>query len=425
MKKISLLLLAILISSCTGILFAQQIFREGYVVKNSGESLTGLIEYSDKQDIPPVCTFKRFDIARSVVYYPEDIQAFGYRNGNRFESREVNGRKSFLEVIVTGKIILYQKGSKYFIDKDHTGLTELKKGPFTYNWGEANRGFRSLSEFLNFITEGKAGPVPEKFNTKNEIVPLITSYNRASGGGYSVFNRTITEKQLTQQAWRSGANKNRIGLLTGANLYMLNLKFNPDVFGNSVNSYVPDPEKEIGLVAGLTYERLLFRRTDRFSARIDILYGSQNFYCYGERGNHVGGITRDDAYFSFSGIKIPVMLQYSFTGGRIVPYVNAGAAYRYFIRTSYRHVYEVENIMHEITTFEDNNMLFRKGEITEVAGLGLRARLTGNRYLHLMLEMEFGKGVFLNADPSDINNRANKPYVENSLQSTLLIGITF
>ena len=106
-------------------------FRDGYIVKKTGESLSGLVEYSTKKDIPSICTFKRFDIARTVVYSPDEILAFGYRNGNRYESRQVNGKVTFLETIVTGKIVLYQNGAKYYLDKDHLGLIELKNGPVT------------------------------------------------------------------------------------------------------------------------------------------------------------------------------------------------------------------------------------------------------------------------------------------------------
>ena len=425
MRNIKLPVLILVISFLMQGLFAQKIFRDGYIVKKTGEVLSGLVEYSTKKGIPSVCTFKRFDIARTVVYSPDEIQAFGYRNGNRFESRQLNGKVTFLEVIVTGKIVLYQKGSDYYIDKDHLGLMELKNGPVSFNFGDGKREFRNLAEFLTYVTDGKAGKVSEKFNVKDEIVPLITSYNKESGKSYNVFNRSFTEKQLTQDAWKSGASKNRFGIVSGINLYTLNLKFNPDRSGTTSADYVPDPEKEMGPVAGLTYERLLFRRSDRFSLRIDLLYNSQSFYCYGERENSVGGITRDDAWFDFKGIKAPVLLQYSITGGRIVPYFNAGIAYQFFIESDYVHTFEVENTFHEITTYEDKNMLFRSGELTGAAGLGIRARIFTRMNLHLMLIAEYGQGLFLNTDPTDGGYMKNDPYVENSFQSTFMLGITF
>jgi hypothetical protein len=404
---------------------AQKIFRDGYIVKKTGETLTGLVEYSTKQDIPSECTFKRFDIARVVVYYPGEIQAFGYRNGNKYESGLVNGKVTFLEVLVAGRIVLYQKGSKYYIDKDQSGLIELKNGSVTYNLGDGTREFKSIPEFLTFITEGKTGTVAEKFNVKDEIVPLITTYNKVSGTGYYVFNRSFSEKQLTEQTWKSGAAKNKFGIVSGVNLYTLDLSFNPNMHGHTLADYVPSPEMEIAPVFGISYERLLFRKTDRLSARIDILYNSQDFYSYSERENTVGGITRDDAWFSFKGIKVPMVFQYSLTGGRIVPSINAGAAYQFLIQSDYLHIAEIENTFHEIFTYEDSNMLFKSGELTFVAGAGAKIRISGKMNLHLRYMLEAGKGIFINTDPTDINYNGNVPYVQKSFQSTFMLGITF
>ncbi len=126
MNKTFLIFILIIFLSASD-LFGQKIFREGYIVKKTGELMTGLVEYSPKRGIPSECKFKRFDIARTVIYSPDEIQAFGYRNGNRYESREFSGKVSFLEVIVTGKIILYQKGSKYYIDKDKSWSCAAQK----------------------------------------------------------------------------------------------------------------------------------------------------------------------------------------------------------------------------------------------------------------------------------------------------------
>jgi hypothetical protein len=211
----------------------------------------------------------------------------------------------------------------------------------------------------------------------------------------------------------------------GVNLYALNIKFNPNMKGITLNNYVPASVSGTGPVFGVTYERSLSRRSDRFSARIDILYNSQNFYSYSERGNYSGGTTRDDARFSFKGLKVPVFFQYSITGGRIVPYANIGAAYQFFISKDYNHVAEVENGMHEITTVQDQNMLFRSGELSGAAGVGARVRLMNKLNLNLMYIFEYGQGMFQNVNVTDSNYRKNDPYVQNSIQSTLLLGITF
>ena len=425
MKSIGSLLLTSLLLLSINDAYAQKVLREGYIVKNSGETLTGLVEYSDKQGIPGICRFKRFDIARTVSYSASDIRAFGYLNGNRYESSGTGSSKSFYEVLVTGKIKLYTNGSKYFIEKDNSGLVELKNGAVTIDTPQGKKEFRDNSEMLAFLTEGKVGTIPENFKVSTGIVTLVVNYNRYTGESYYLYKRSYTEKQLTQLAWKSGVSRNRFGVISGINIYSLDIKFNPSMYGITSADYVPAPVDNTGPVFGITYERVLFRRTDRFAARIDLVYNSKSFYCYSERENHAGGTTRDDAWFSFKGIKLPVLAQYSITGGRIVPYFNLGAAYQYFIKSEYLHNAEIENGMHEITTVQDQNMLFKTGELSGVAGLGARIRIRGTANLHLSYMFEYGGGFFQNVNITDSSNRKNDPYVEHSIQSTLLLGITF
>jgi hypothetical protein len=421
--KYSVLIVAILIFALD--LSAQKVFREGYIIKNSGETLTGLVEFSDNQTIPDPCRFKRFDIARTVEYSPSAIKAYGYMNGNRFESWNIGNGPVFLEVIVTGKLTLFQRESKYYVSKEKGKPVELKKGHMSFDTPSGTKEFKDISEFLAWITEGRAGTVSDKFDIKSGIVTLITNYDRSTPEPYYIYKRSYTEKQLTQLAVKSGVNRNRFGLVAGVNMYTMNIKFNPNMYGLTSNDYVPTSQSDIAPAFGLTFERVLFRRTDRISARIDVLYNSHKFYSYSERDNITGGITRDDAWFSFTGVKIPLVAQYAITGGRIVPYVNLGAAYQMFISKSYDHTAEIENSMHEINTVRDQYMLFNSSEITGVARLGMRLRLVGKVNLHLMGMIEYGKGFFQNVNQTDLNYRKNDPYVTSSLQPSVMMGLTF
>jgi hypothetical protein len=418
MKSYKSLFFILTIFLFEGNIYCQKIFRDGYAVKKTGESLSGLVQYSSNQDIPSTCTFKRFDIAREVVYSPQEILAFGYKNGNRYESKELNGRNQFYEVIVTGKIVLYRKGNNFYLDKEQNGLVELKNGTFTYSVKGEKKEFNSLPDFLRFLTEEKTGRISDKFNLKNEIIPLIVSYNKESGRNFYVFNRSISEKQLTQRALETGAGKNRFGIVTGVNFYVLNLK--PGT-GNS--NIVTKPQKDAGFIAGITFEKLLSRRTDRLSLKVDLIYNKHSFYSYDEELVGIGDFSRNDTFINFSGLKIPVMFQYSFTGKRLVPFINAGVAYQVIIDKSYRRIEEHENSLNEIHTNEYRNLGFNAGEISALAGLGVRTRIFNNLNLQLLGRIEAGPGFLYKL--SDDLLYEDKNLKQNSLQATFLIGITF
>jgi len=419
MKNLKPLCLVLLILLIGDVVNCQKIFREGYVVKKNGEPLHGLVEYSSNQKIPSKCTFKRFDIAREVTYSPETILAFGYKNGNRYESKNLKGNQVFFEVLVTGKIILYQRESAFYIEKDPVGFVELTNGDIKYLNESGLTETKRVRDFLVFITEGKSINIPERINLKSDVIPIITSYDRNIGQSYAVFNRTMTEKQITKKALETGVNKTRFGILSGVNVYMLNIK--PKT---AATNYLPNPEKEIGPVFGLSYETLISRKTDRLSVKVEIMYSDQTFYCYQEGKNSMGYIIRDDAFFGFTGIKAPLFFQYSFTGRRVVPFINAGIAYQYLYRKNYRMTEEIERpLFNDINTYEHNNVGFKSGEMSILAGVGSKVRVVNNLNLSFQGRIEMGTGVF-SVFKQTIQS-TETPFKQNSIQATFLIGLTF
>lgn len=417
MKKSKLLSLILIIIFSELNLFGQKIFREGYIVKKSGESFIGLVKYSSNQDVPSKCYFKRFDIAREVVYSPGEIAAFGYKDGNRYESKVFDKKVSFYEVIITGKIVLYTKGSKYYIDKDHNGFVELKNGRNEYSSDNTKMEFKSLSEFLCYLTEKSPGTIAEKFNMKSNLIPLIVAYNKESGKSYTEYNRSLSEKQLSQKVMETGSNKNIAGVITGLCISKMNIVRNP-----YYSAYLPNPGNASSLVYGLSFERLLFRKTDRFSFKLELLYSKLSFYGYQEEMK-LEGLSRNDAHIKFTGIKVPVMFQYSFTGNKLVPFINAGFAYEMISNKYYFHDEEIETPANNILTYSDSNMDLKSGALSGLAGFGVRTRIFNNIKLQVQGRVEYGQGI-MHQDYDTLNN-GERPFTQNAMQASLLIGLTF
>ncbi len=404
-------ILAILLILSGSYVNGQKIFREGYVMKTGGEVLNGLVEYSNNQDVPAVCKFKRFDIAVEVSYGPDDIKGFGYKNGNRYEAETIDGNTSFYEVLILGKIVLYQKKGKFYLDKDHAGLVELASGPVSYYGGGQTHTFKNLPEFLRYITEGKAGDITDRFDLKNEIIPLVTAYNKQSGISYYTYNRTMSESEISQRVFQSGAYKNRFGLIAGVNLYQLNLNCEREIG-------LPVTGLETGPAVGLTFERIISRKSDRISVRLDIMYSKKNFYSYTEETDYTERITTKDSYFEYAGIKVPVLGQYSFTGHRIIPYFNLGFACQYLINKDYLRIEAAENFQHDIIITEYRDMFFKPVELSGVGGIGIKTKIYNNVSLNILGRVEVGTGIF----ETEINGQI---FTQNSIQSSLLIGIIF
>jgi hypothetical protein len=395
------LILTFLIS---GSLYSQKIFREGYIVKNTGESFTGLVGYNPNSKTPTSCIFKRFEIAYEVTYSPRQLKAFGYSNGKRYESLETDGKISFFETLVKGDLTVYIKGSKYYLRKGDSVAVEIKDGKNLWLVNGAQKEFDSLSDLLKYLTSGRKTEIRENLVLKNDIVPVVAAYNKESGNFWNVYNRNFSEKELTLSAWRSGANRNRFGIIGGINTYIL--KINP----LEDNIFLPNPDNETGLMFGLSYERVITKKSDKLTFRTDLLYLQQDFYTYSESTLINGTISRDDVFFNFSAVKLPLLIQYSFTGNRIIPFLNGGLSGMLFLNKKYAHTSEVESYNNEVRTF---------GEISATLSAGLKLRIVNNIILNIEGRFEYGSGAFNRDFPNE------GAFTQYSIQPSILIGICF
>lgn len=392
--------------------YSQKIFRDAYIVKNNGDILNGLVEYSINKKTPTVCVFKRFDIAMEIKYKPGEIQEFGYIYGNRYITKKIDNKECFCEVLVSGKITLYQKGSKYFLQKEASKLTEVKDGSIEYMAGGVTKEFDRLHSFLKYITEDKAGSISKKFNPGKDLVPLIAEYNNKSGESYVVYNQQYSEQLVVSELNRTGVNRNRFGVIGGLNVYSMSMI-------SESNFYYPDPSPEFALTAGLFYEKALTRKNNRYTFIIELLYLRQTFYAYSERIPSSFQIVRDDAFFDFTGIKLPLLFKYSFNSGKISPFISGGFSTQVFIDGNYLHIMETEYTnTNEINTSEDTYFTINPFEISSVCAAGLRLRFMNNTILDIQGRVEFGTGLF--DESEDV-----KEYRQHSLQPSMLIGFSF
>lgn len=120
-----LILVVVICFPC--IVHAQADFRPGYVIKNSGDTIYGTIDYRERL-MSTFCRFKEKD--QGVTdYLPGQIAAFRFIDSKYYVSREVNGSLVFLEYLIKGQVSIYhlrdKEGDHYFLDKKGEPLREM------------------------------------------------------------------------------------------------------------------------------------------------------------------------------------------------------------------------------------------------------------------------------------------------------------
>jgi hypothetical protein len=113
-------------------ILSQPDFRRGYIIKNCGDTLWGLVNFTGNPGCSKRCLFKADPLSEPDEYFPEQIKAYGIENAKLYVSKQIKSAKGvknvFLECLVAGKISLFylqgEDGEMFYIEKD-TLLSEL------------------------------------------------------------------------------------------------------------------------------------------------------------------------------------------------------------------------------------------------------------------------------------------------------------
>jgi len=122
-----LILPFVFLSMC---LHAQTFFKPGYVIKSDGDTLFGEVDYRGGIRMSRVCTY-RHNSKDSVRHFsPEEILGYRFPESKYYISKEVDGKKVFLEFLIKGRVNVYylkdeRDGDHYYIEKDSLGFAEI------------------------------------------------------------------------------------------------------------------------------------------------------------------------------------------------------------------------------------------------------------------------------------------------------------
>lgn len=145
MRKRYLLTMVFIIVSSS--LFSQSDFRAGFLIKNSGDTLYGLIDYRSDKYNSNKCRFKLNNKSSIEIYTPYDILEYRFDNDKYYISKEILigivWEKVFMEYLLNGTVDLYylksKNGDQYFIGNYEKGLLEVRNHVVEYTDENGNK----------------------------------------------------------------------------------------------------------------------------------------------------------------------------------------------------------------------------------------------------------------------------------------------
>jgi len=306
--------------------FAQSEYREGYVITLSGDSITGFVSISQIAS----CEMKHnlSDPAGSV-YFPDDIQAYGYSQ-RRFDAKpelgEGKNNRVFMECLLKGEVTLYKNKNTFYAEKSDSlflPLYPLSSASDQSKSGDAQRVsiaknyLNTLSFLLQDCPELREQILETKF-TSSSLTGLIKQYNICKSAKYFEYQSAMPTTKI-QWGLFSGVNFNTLQMQTNDNNNDF-LKSGPVYHSASAI---------IGADISLSWPG----GKDRFRLTLGAMYLSGSF----EIGETVSNTLGTDDYhgeIKISELKIPLGVNYILSKRKIQPYLSAGISTSFFLKNS-------------------------------------------------------------------------------------------
>lgn len=366
--------------------YSQLDFREGFIVTSEGERINGFLNYKEGYQKFSSCEFKDSEKSNTVIYFPNQLQSYGYNDDAYFITKEIetpnleNLNKVFLEVLVKGKATLYKHRGSFYIEKADTIFHELENKIKTvekYGQEYVKKSKRYVG-VLNYMLSD-CPTINKRIKgillKEKSLTQLVEAYNSCSN------ESSITYK--SNKKWIDiapgvtfGLNSSTIELLSGI----------PEIKNNLAGTY----NSEVNIMPGLFFDFTFQKINERFSLHTGafILKSTYETLIIYETGPNS---YRNDITLELKQIKIPVGIRYNFPDRNITPFINAGLSTTIPVETNSLWIQEREGDG-TIETTESIAFKINEPRIGYWAGLGIKKKLLKNLTGFSEIRYEFTEG---------------------------------
>ncbi|HEY5824472.1 MAG TPA: hypothetical protein VIT44_08910 [Cyclobacteriaceae bacterium] len=298
------------------ILLSAQDFRPGYIIKNNGDSISGLVSYRLGKKNTESCSFKSAEKSDPILFTAGDLLRYGFIGDRSYESIIIkqNGKATnpvFAKVLARGPITLYRLGEIFVLKKNDSLVvlpTPEDKLVKVGNEEKVQRDKRYV-RILNSAMGDCAVNANEVSYAEGPLQKVVRKYNKCKGV-------VVEEAKLPSFIH---LNFFAFGNFTRSALDVSNTSLSPsNTFGGGGGIDISSP-----------------RVFDRAFISVELWY-SKIFY----QGLHTGTVNSSllyqDVLLDISSYKIPIGLRYNFFNENSTPYIKVGFSLTYVNKYSLR-----------------------------------------------------------------------------------------
>lgn len=387
---------------------SQSQYRKGYVVKNSGDTITGFIGYREGDRNYKVCDYRKTKDQKSVEFLPNEILSYGIDDDAQFITNEIllndTKEKVFFEVLVKGKISLYKYFYRFFVTKNDNEFHELenKKTEVSVdgkNYVKKSKRYVGTLSYMMTDCNGVRNDIEKALVRERELTELVEKYNDCT-------NQTSVSFK-SKRPWFEF----HFGGTLGFNASRLELQ----------SGYLPESEFDpaYSIMPGINFDFLSPRINERMSFHTGLFYLATNYTSYSEIIYYENFVNRNDLTIDSKQLKLPIGIRYTFPVKKYTPYLNIGISYTFNLESSVIWVLERERNGVVETIESESSSNANNSHIGYWGGIGIKrpvsSKLMG--FLEIRFEKTNGLSEF---DPSSFG-----VFHEDNKNIQLLIGISY
>lgn len=387
---------------------SQSQYRKGYIVKKSGDTITGFIGYREGDRNYKVCDYKKTPDQKATEFQPSEILLYGIDDDAQYISHEIllNDKKEkvFFEVLVRGKISLYKHSHRFFVKKDNDEFHELVSEKIEVsvdgkNYVKKSKRYVGTLSYLMMDCNDIKKDIEKVLIRERELTELVEKYNDCT-------NQTSVSFKSSRPWFEF-----HFGATLGFNASRLELQ----------SSYFPESDFDpaYSIMPGINIDLLSPRINERVSFHTGLFYLAPKYASYSEKVYYENVVDRNDVTIESKQLKLPLGIRYTFPVKKYSPYLNIGISYTFNLESSVIWVLERErNGVVETIESESSNSV-NSSHFGYWGGIGIKRQVSSKLmgFLEIRYEKTNGLSEF---DPSSFG-----VFQEENRNIQLLIGISY
>lgn len=322
-----------------GISFAQNNFKNGYIITLENDTIHGQIKNGLNSKRFKSLLFHNGSIEKE--FFPEQILGFGFENGKHFTTQIIANQ--FVEALVAGKISLYKSEFKFHITKDSLVFDLESEKEYVYIDGrrgvkDDNKWRGILASLISDCLQNPNEIVSKLFLSDQSLTKLVLNYNNCSQERFFEYKPNLPWKKL------------EIGATIGVS--MSNIRIINKVY---YFNYLAEAYSSIDPTMGIVFDFYSPKLSEKLSLQGEVHFQKSSYNSLVIENKQP--IDYYETHIKLSTLSVPISAKYNLIQRKYGIYVQGGFNYNYQISSETKLLHErvvgnVVNTSREVPAFD-------------------------------------------------------------------------